>query len=85
MNKTLVLLLLALCSFAAVPQSRSLAANLGSAAYAQRAEYGPGSPLRMDEVGASSATADGRSGPAPFKVVLIGMAVVCFIAVRRLS
>lgn len=85
MNKTLVLLLLALWSFAAVPQSRSLAANVGSAAYAQRAEYGQGSPLRMDAVGAPNATADGSSGPTPFKVALIGMVVVCFIALKRLG
>lgn len=85
MNKTLVLLLLALCSFAAVPQSRSLAAHLGSTAYAQRIEYGQGSPLRMDEVGTMNATAEGAVGPTPVKVVLIGLAVMCFIAVRRLS
>ena len=85
MNKTLVLLLLALCSLAAVPQSRSLAANLGSAAYVQRAEYGQGRPLRLDEVGAFVATTEGSSRPAPIKVVLIGVAVVCFIAMRRLA
>jgi hypothetical protein len=85
MNKTLVLLLLALCSFAAVPQSRSLAANLGSAAYVQGVEYGQGSPLRLDEVGTSNAGADGGSAPAPIKVGLIGVVVACFIAVRRLG
>lgn len=85
MNKALVLLLLVLCSFSAVPQSLGLADHLASAAHAQRAGYEQGSPLRLDPVGLPSADADGANGPAPIKVVLIGLVVVCFIAVRRVG
>jgi hypothetical protein len=85
MNKTLVLLLLALWSFAAVPQSLGLADHLAGAAYGQRAGHGPLSPLRLDEVGLAGEPAEDAQGPAPIKVVLIGLVVVGFIAVRRLG
>lgn len=85
MNKILVLLLVALCSRAAVPRERDLAQHLGDVAFVQRDSEGLGLRLRMDAAPLMSDPAAGAVDPSPITVVLIGLAAGCFIAVRRRS